>query len=202
MMILKRFTYLLGITCLLAGCGGPKVNHDVSSIYHELQAQTKDETENNYYLEYANQKGTISHQLVKGAGATQIPQSPDVFDAIVNGTEKARFLFENDMVIAFLKLRDTGNNVHALVISKRHVAQLHDLDEAEFQALFAGGEYIAKELNHPDNFHFRINNGSFQGIPHVHLHCKLKGISLFDKLPLQTIDEWHARPTEWRLHKK
>lgn len=129
----------------------------------------------------------------------------DIFDEILQGKEKARFLCETKYSIAFLtRNREkpghyTASDAAILIIPQRHEDQFHKLTKAEWDDLVALGVYIATELGAADAFELFLNNGVFQTIYHVHLHLVVKGVELYDKLPLQTIAEWRANKTEWRL---
>lgn len=64
---------------------------------------------------------------------------------------------------------------HLLIIPKRHVETLFDLDEAERTSLFSlveASKDLLVEKYHPDGFNYGVNQGAAAGqtIAHLHLH--------------------------------
>ncbi len=65
---------------------------------------------------------------------------------------------------------------HLLLIPRRHVASFRDLEPAEWQALLALAQRLARAAQAQDpailGFNFGINDGAAAGqtIPHVHAH--------------------------------
>ena len=97
-----------------------------------------------------------------------------LFCKIVAGTIPARKLYEDDQVIAF---HDIGPQapVHFLVIPKKHIATLNDLNE-EGKAL-AGhilytAQRLANELGCAEGFRVVMNCNPLGGqtVYHIHMH--------------------------------
>lgn len=65
---------------------------------------------------------------------------------------------------------------HVMVVPRRHVADLVDLDEAESAAVMAGAQRAVRALREalgPDGFNLGVNSGTAAGAgiaEHVHLH--------------------------------
>ncbi len=93
-----------------------------------------------------------------------------VFCKIVEGKEPAKKVYENERVVAFHTIVPEAD-FHVLVIPKRHVVKLHELDDETAFHLLSAIHGIAKKENLQ---HFRIvnKNGSSAGqrVPHLHIH--------------------------------
>lgn len=92
---------------------------------------------------------------------------------MVNGDIKPDVVFENDNILAFRDI-DPKAPVHILIIPKRHVSTLNELDDAEL-----GGEILktaallAKQLGFADDGYrtvFNCNQQGGQAVYHLHLH--------------------------------
>lgn len=97
-----------------------------------------------------------------------------VFCAIIDGTAPAAVVFEDAQLIAFLD-RCPISEGHTLVVPKRHVARLGELDEATAAHMFTVGQrLVAAALSGfgVDGANLVLNDGSaaFQTVDHVHLH--------------------------------
>ncbi len=88
--------------------------------------------------------------------------------------DSGRVLHENELAIAIADAFPVSNG-HTLVLSRRHVANLFDLTEAELTALFdllyRVQRALAADLR-PDGFNVGVNVGVAAGqtIMHVHVH--------------------------------
>ena len=92
-----------------------------------------------------------------------------VFCALVEGRIPARRVYENGEHVAFLPLKHI-NPGHTLIVPKRHVEYVFDLDEPAYHAIFALARRLATPLQ-------RVAKAARVGIliegfsvPHVHLH--------------------------------
>ena len=97
-----------------------------------------------------------------------------LFCRIVAGTIPARKLYEDDQVIAF---HDIGPQapVHFLVIPKKHIATLNDLNEEDTalagHILFTA-QRLAKEHGCEKGFRVAMNCNEMGGqtVYHIHMH--------------------------------
>lgn len=92
---------------------------------------------------------------------------------MVRGEIQPDTVFENDHVLAFKDINPQAP-VHVLIIPKRHIATMNDLDDA-----YLGGEILktasalAKKLDiAADGYRtvFNCNNHGGQAVYHLHLH--------------------------------
>ena len=99
-----------------------------------------------------------------------------VFCRIVEGSEKAELLYENESALAILDINPV-NYGHSLVISKKHYESLLELPESEYadilEALKTVSEAIMSGVEpKPGGFNIILNNGfpAGQRIFHLHFH--------------------------------
>jgi histidine triad (HIT) family protein len=97
-----------------------------------------------------------------------------VFCGIVAGTVEASVVREDDATLAFMDLRQS-NPGHVLVIPKRHVEMVYDLDPETAARLFQAAVTLARALRRsldPRGLNLWQSNGDAAGqeVPHVHLH--------------------------------
>ena len=98
-----------------------------------------------------------------------------IFCKIVNGSIPAEKVFENDDLIAFEDLNPVAP-VHVLVIPKRHVATLNDIEDGDADMLgqlFLAAKKIAAERGLSDDGYRTVVNcmsGAGQSVFHIHLH--------------------------------
>lgn len=98
------------------------------------------------------------------------------FCAILAGARPASLVHEDDQVIAFMDLRQAVLG-HVLVVPRRHVGTLFDLDEDTAAHLMRVAVRIARAAEHvfaPDGLNLWQSNREAGGqeIPHVHLHVQ------------------------------
>ncbi|MCS6996887.1 MAG: histidine triad nucleotide-binding protein [Casimicrobiaceae bacterium] len=100
---------------------------------------------------------------------------PDcIFCKIVRGEIPARKVYEDELVLAFHDIHPAAP-VHVLVIPKKHIAKLSDVNEEDQPALgrmLWAAARIAEELGCTDGFRTIINVGRIgrQEVFHLHLH--------------------------------
>lgn len=95
-----------------------------------------------------------------------------VFCKIASGDIPAQVLYRDDDAIAFADL-DPQAPLHALVIPRKHIARIGDLDDPKLGGhLLAIAHRVAKEAGHGDSFRLVSNNGSGAGqsVGHLHMH--------------------------------
>lgn len=98
-----------------------------------------------------------------------------LFCKIVAGEIPARTLYEDDQVIAFNDIAPQAP-VHFLVIPKKHIPTLNDLNEQDDKPL-AGhmlftAQRLALELGCQDGFRVAVNCNDLGGqtVHHIHMH--------------------------------
>jgi histidine triad (HIT) family protein len=96
-----------------------------------------------------------------------------LFCKMVNGDIKPNVVFESDDVLAFHDI-DPKAPVHILIIPKRHISTLNDLDDAELGGqLLQTAARLAKQLGFADDGYrtvFNCNKMGGQAVYHLHLH--------------------------------
>ncbi|WP_426992132.1 histidine triad nucleotide-binding protein [Methylomonas sp. CM2] len=96
-----------------------------------------------------------------------------LFCKMVAGEIKPDVVYEDDKVLAFRDLHPQAP-LHVLVIPKRHIANLNDLDDAELGGhLLQTAAKIAKELGYADSGYRTVLNCNADGgqtVFHLHLH--------------------------------
>ena len=99
-----------------------------------------------------------------------------VFCAILAGRAPASFVHEDERVVAFMDLRQAVPG-HVLVVPRRHVDTLFDLDEDTAAHLMRIAVRIARAADAvfaPDGLNLWQSNRAAGGqeVPHVHLHVQ------------------------------
>ena len=101
-----------------------------------------------------------------------------VFCRIVAGEIPARKVYEDADLLAFEDLNPAAP-VHVLIIPKKHVATLRDVEEAEEEligAIFTAANRIAREKGvAEEGFRVVVNCGENGGQTVFHLHFHLLG---------------------------
>jgi histidine triad (HIT) family protein len=97
-----------------------------------------------------------------------------IFCKIVEGKASAEKIYETESIVSFLDVRPKALG-HSLVIPKKHVEVLTDLEDELIVSLARAVkevEHLLKKSLHPDAFTIGINDGSEAGqeIPHLHVN--------------------------------
>jgi histidine triad (HIT) family protein len=95
-----------------------------------------------------------------------------VFDRIRDGDEPGHVVLDEEAVLAFLDSHPLFPG-HTLVIPRRHVATLAELDGPTAAAMWDAGRRIAAALRPALGAHgafLALNDEVSQSVPHVHLH--------------------------------
>jgi histidine triad (HIT) family protein len=97
-----------------------------------------------------------------------------VFCAIVRGAEAASIVWEDDLTLAFIDLRQFHAG-HTLVIPRRHLSDVRELDDATGAALMASVARITRAVaaafpNQGLSVWHSIGEGADQEVPHLHFH--------------------------------
>lgn len=97
------------------------------------------------------------------------------FCKIAEGEVPADIIFQNDEVIAFRDINPQAPT-HVLIIPKRHIATLNDLEEGDENlvgSLFLTAKSLAAELGFAEDGYrtvFNCNAHGGQSVYHIHLH--------------------------------
>jgi histidine triad (HIT) family protein len=96
-----------------------------------------------------------------------------LFCKMAAGDIKPDVVYENDTVLAFRDI-SPQSPVHILIIPKRHIATLNDLDDTELAGqLLRTAAIIAKQEGIADKGYrtvFNCNQHGGQTVHHLHLH--------------------------------
>jgi len=97
-----------------------------------------------------------------------------VFCRIVEGTEPASIVCENELAMSFVDQRQF-NAGHALVIPRRHFSDVRELDEPTGAALMAMVSRVARAVgqafpNQGLSLWHSIGEAGHQEVPHLHIH--------------------------------
>lgn len=97
-----------------------------------------------------------------------------IFCKIISGSIPSYTIYEDDIVKVFLDINPDTNG-HTLIIPKKHIVNLSDMDEATMDHIFKIAQKIKKLLEdklHIDGLTLVQNNGCIQEVKHFHLHLK------------------------------
>jgi histidine triad (HIT) family protein len=99
-----------------------------------------------------------------------------LFCKIVAGEIPCEKVFENENVLGFKDINPQAPQ-HILIIPKKHIATINDIDDTDdimlMGELIIAAKHIAKELGFAENgYRLNINCGNDGGqeIGHIHLH--------------------------------
>lgn len=100
-----------------------------------------------------------------------------IFEKIIAGDVACDKVFENENFIV-IKDRFPQAAVHLLIIPKKHIERLQDMQNEDFSLLAEAGRIIqqlAKTFSISDGYRVVINNGVDGGQSVFHLHIHLLG---------------------------
>ncbi len=98
-----------------------------------------------------------------------------IFCKIANKETPTEIIYEDELVVAFKDLHPI-TPVHVLIIPKKHIPTIDDLEDEDEQLagkMIIAAKKIAKDLNISEKGYkllFRVKNHGGQEIDHVHLH--------------------------------
>lgn len=103
-----------------------------------------------------------------------LSSDPCVFCAIARGTAPASIVYEDEHTLSFVDLRQFSPG-HMLVVPRRHLADVRELDEATGAALMVTVAKIARAIgkafpNQGLSLWHSIGPAAFQEVPHLHIH--------------------------------
>lgn len=113
-------------------------------------------------------------------------QNPNcIFCKIVSKESPAEIEYEDADVMAFWDIHPKAPT-HILIIPKKHIASLNDLQEADYgliAKMVAAAKMVAKKKNlETDGYRLCINNGPSGGQIVDHLHMHLLGGKRFSEM--------------------
>jgi len=127
-----------------------------------------------------------------------------VFCKIVRGTEPASLVWEDELTLAFMDLRQFHAG-HTLVIPRRHLCDVRDLDFALGAALMASVARITRAVagafpNRGLSVWHSIGEAADQEVPHLHIHvhprlvgdCLLRVYPCAPAVPDRTVRDKYA----------
>ncbi|WP_246319986.1 HIT family protein [Paenibacillus qinlingensis] len=91
---------------------------------------------------------------------------------LANGQVQAHVVYENEWLTCFLDIAPL-NEGHVLLLPKRHVAELEDMEEATSAAMLKAVMKMSRVLKiryQPDGVTILQNGGTFNDLGHVHVH--------------------------------
>jgi histidine triad (HIT) family protein len=94
------------------------------------------------------------------------------FCRIAAGAEPGHVVWEDEETIAFLDLRPLFHG-HVLLIPRRHLETIEDLESKEVEPLFATARMLAKAVRESmdaKGTFVAMNNKVSQSVPHLHVH--------------------------------
>ena len=116
-----------------------------------------------------------------------------IFSKIIAGDLPAHFVWQDDICVAFMDISPMSPG-HTLVVPRKEVATLAELDSASRQHIWEVANHIAVAQQQglaSKAQHFWVNDGKHasQSVPHVHIHV----IPRYGRDHLQTMSRvtWH-----------
>ena len=98
-----------------------------------------------------------------------------IFDRIIAGELSAKKVYEDDLVFAFHDIHPIAP-VHVLIIPKKHIESINDLDPADaptMGAMLMAAKKIAAQLGVAERGYkllIRTGRDGGQEVPHIHMH--------------------------------
>ena len=91
-----------------------------------------------------------------------------VFSKIVRGDIPSHKVYEDEQTYAFLDINPLSDG-HVLVVPKKQVDKIYDLDDDTYQALFATVKKVAKRINDVLGVRAGLVVEGLE-VPHAHVH--------------------------------
>ncbi len=96
-----------------------------------------------------------------------------VFCRIVRGEAESSIAYQDDATLAFMDLRQFHPG-HTLVVPKRHIVDIYELDDSTGAALMSSVARVARAVKaafSPDGINLWQSNGApWQEVLHLHIH--------------------------------
>jgi histidine triad (HIT) family protein len=104
----------------------------------------------------------------------RLPEDKCAFCEIVAGNVPASIVFQDDLTMAFVDLRQFHPG-HTLVIPRRHLRDVRELDDPTGAALMSTISRVTRALANafgPEGLSLwhSIGEAAFQEVPHLHIH--------------------------------
>lgn len=110
-------------------------------------------------------------------------QEPSIFTKIINGEIPSYKIYEDDVTYAFLDIHPITPG-HTLVIPKKQVEFLWDLDDETYRAVTASAKKVALHLRKVLGVPFIGEQVIGVDVPHAHVHL----------VPFTTVSEYRNHP--------
>ncbi len=96
-------------------------------------------------------------------------QEPSIFTKIINGEIPCHKVYEDENTLAFMDIHPVAEG-HVLVISKRQVEFVWDLEPQEYQALMASVQKVGRRLLEVIKKPYVGQMVLGADVPHAHVH--------------------------------
>ena len=106
-----------------------------------------------------------------------------IFTKIINGDIPSHKVYEDDKTFAFLDIHPISTG-HVLVVPKKQVEFLWDLDDEDYQAVMNTSKMLARRLREVLNVPFVGVKVIGVDVPHAHVHL----------VPFTNIEEYKNHP--------
>ena len=110
-------------------------------------------------------------------------QEPTLFTKIIQGEIPCHKIYEDDHTFAFLDIHPITPG-HVLIVPKKQVEFVWDLDEKTYQALMATTKKLALHLRATLGVTFIGEQVIGVDVPHAHIHL----------IPFMSVADYHAQP--------
>jgi histidine triad (HIT) family protein len=97
------------------------------------------------------------------------PMDDSVFTKIVKGEIPCHKVYEDDKTLAFLDIHPVQPG-HTLVVSKKQVEFVWDLEDEDYQAMMAATKLVAKRLKNVLDKPYIGSQIIGIDVPHAHIH--------------------------------
>ncbi len=106
-----------------------------------------------------------------------------IFTKIVRGEIPSHKIYEDDRVFAFLDIHPIQPG-HTMVIPKKQVEFVWDMDDEDYQAVMAAAKKIAQHMKGALGVKFVGEAVVGTDVPHAHVHL----------IPFNTSEQFHNKP--------
>lgn len=106
-----------------------------------------------------------------------------VFTKIIKGEIPSFKIYEDDHVVAFLDIHPISRG-HTLIVPKKQVEFLWDLEDEEYTALMAATKKVALHLRSVLAVAYVGEQVIGVDVPHAHIHL----------IPFNIVEEYHRQP--------
>jgi histidine triad (HIT) family protein len=106
-----------------------------------------------------------------------------IFTKIIRGEIPSHKIYEDELTYAFLDIHPAQPG-HTLIVPKKQVEFLWDLDSADYQAVMATVQKLGKHLRHTLGRPYVGMQVIGVDVPHAHVHL----------IPFETVEQYRTRP--------